>query len=131
MSVLAINLAADERIFVNGAVLGVDRRTRVLLHNDVAFLRERNVMQAEAATTPLRRLYFAAQRGMLAPTDATASALEAGSLTEALLSAVSSAPLVNGLLDARDALARGRHFEAMRAVKPLFALEARLLEATP
>ena len=131
MSTLAINMAANERVFVNGAVLGVDRRTRLLLCNEVTFLRERNVMQEAEAVTPLRRLYFAAQRGMIAPADATAAAVEAGALTEALLAAAATPALVNGLLDARDALARGRPYEAMRAIKPLFALEARLLEDTP
>ena len=128
-SALRLDMAAGERLFVNGAVLAVDRRVGVSLLNRAAFLRGNHVMQADEATTPLRRLYFAAQRGLIAPGEATAAALEAGALTEALLAAVSSPPLVSGLMDARDALARGEPFGAMRAVKPLFALEAQLLEA--
>ena len=126
---LRLDLAAGERLFVNGAVLAVDRRVAVTLLNRAAILRGANVMQAEEATTPLRRLYFAAQRGLVSPGEATAAALEAGALTEALLAAVSTPALVSGLLDAREALGRGEPFAAMRAVRPLFALEARLLEA--
>ena len=129
MSVLSLKMAAGERIFVNGAVIGVDRRASLQLHNAATFLRESNVMQADEATTPLKRLYFAMQRGLLSPADARVAALEAGVMTEALLTAVSSPAMVDGLLDARDALARGRHYGAMRAIKPLFAVEAELLGA--
>ena len=126
---LRLDMAAGERLFVNGGVLAVDRRVGVTLLNRVAFLRGCHVMQAEDATTPLRRLYFAAQRGLVSPAEATAAALEAGALTEAMLAAVSSPALVAGLMDAREALARGDPFAAMRAVRPLFPFEARLLEA--
>lgn len=129
MSALRLNLAGGERLFVNGGVLSVDRKVAVTLLNRVAFLRGAHVMQAEEATTPIARLYFAAQRGLIAPDESASAALEAGALTEALLAAVTSPALVSGLMDAREALARGEPFAAMRAVRPLLPLEAQLLEA--
>ena len=53
-----ITLRAGERIYVNGAVLRVDRKATLELMNDATFLLEAHVMQAQDATTPLRQIYF-------------------------------------------------------------------------
>ena len=53
-----ISLRADEKIYINGAVLRVDRKVSIELLNDVTFLLESHVMQANDATTPLRQIYF-------------------------------------------------------------------------
>jgi flagellar biosynthesis repressor protein FlbT len=42
-----ISLRRGERIFINGAVLRVDRKVCLELLNDVTFLLESHVMQAE------------------------------------------------------------------------------------
>ena len=50
-----ISLRANERIYVNGAVIKVDRKTSLEFLNNVQFLLENHVLQAEDATTPLRQ----------------------------------------------------------------------------
>ena len=67
---VSLNLRARERIFVNGAVLKVDRKVSLELLNDATFLLEAHVLQAEQATTPVRRLYFIAQAMLIDPTNA-------------------------------------------------------------
>ena len=62
-------VAGGERIYVNGAVLRVDRKVTLELINDVAFLLEGQVMQVADATTPLRQLYFVVQLMLMSPHD--------------------------------------------------------------
>ena len=62
-----ITLRAGERLFINGAVIRVDRKATIELLNDVTFLLENHVMQADQATTPLRQVYFAVQVMLMDP----------------------------------------------------------------
>jgi len=67
-----ISLRAGERIYINGAVLRVDRKVTLELLNDAAFLLENQVMQYEEAVTPLRQLYFIVQLMLIEPSQALA-----------------------------------------------------------
>ena len=68
-----ITLRAGEKLYINGAVIRVDRKATIELLNDVTFLLENHVMQADQATTPLRQIYFAVQVMLMDP-GATAAA---------------------------------------------------------
>ena len=63
----SISLKSGERIFINGAVVRVDRKVSIEFLNDVTFLLEAHVMQPEQTTTPFRQLYFAAQAMLIDP----------------------------------------------------------------
>ena len=65
-----IHLKRGEKLYVNGAVLRVDRRTSLEFLNDVTFLLENHVMQAEEAVTPERQLYFVVQSMIMDPGNA-------------------------------------------------------------
>ena len=65
-----ITLRAGERIYINGAVLRVDRKATLELMNDATFLLETHVMKAEDATTPLRQIYFVVQVMLMDPASA-------------------------------------------------------------
>src|ERR1700689_1587029 len=99
-----ITLRAGERFFINGAVIRIDRKASIELLNEVTFLLENHVMQAEEATTLVRQIYFAVQIMLMDPR-ATASAT----------------PLARSLL-------RSRNFEALKALRGLFALEDKELQ---
>ncbi len=62
-----ITLRANEKIFINGAVLKVDRKTSIELMNDAVFLLEAHVMLERDATTPLRQLYYIVQLMLMEP----------------------------------------------------------------
>ena len=66
-SSLKINMKANERLYVNGGILKVDRKVAVELLNDVVFLLESHVMAQEQATSPLRQLYFVVQSMLIEP----------------------------------------------------------------
>ncbi len=62
-----ITLRANEKIFINGAVLKVDRKTSIELMNDAVFLLEAHVIHERDATTPLRQLYYIIQLMLMEP----------------------------------------------------------------
>ncbi|WP_185983585.1 flagellar biosynthesis repressor FlbT [Aureimonas mangrovi] len=127
MGSLKISLRAGERLFLNGAVLRVDRKTQVELLNDVTFLLESHVMQAADTVTPVRQLYFVVQMMLIDP----ANAVEARKVFEAsnalLLAAFESAEMRGGLLDVQDLVARDRAFEALKRLRALIPLEDAIL----
>jgi flagellar protein FlbT len=56
---LKLSLKPGERFVLNGAVLANgDKRTSLVIQNKACVLRERDIMQAEDANTPARRIYF-------------------------------------------------------------------------
>jgi len=56
---LKISLTDGETLVVNGAVIQAVGRTTLVLQNQAAILRGREIMRPDEATTPARRLYFA------------------------------------------------------------------------
>ncbi len=68
---LKLSLKPGERFVVNGAVLqNGDRRTVLLLQNKASILREKDIIQPEDATTPVRRIYFPIMMMYLDPGEA-------------------------------------------------------------
>ncbi|GJD52843.1 flagellum biosynthesis repressor protein FlbT [Methylobacterium crusticola] len=124
---MRLSLRAGERVYINGAVLRVDRRVAVELLNDATFLLEGHVLQAAQATTPLRQLYFAAQTmliepGRAGPARALYDGIEAG-----ILAATREGVLRDGLAAARGLVGAGRPFEALKLIRGLYPLEAALM----
>ena len=72
-SPIQISLKAGERIYLNGAVVRADRKVTLQLLNDVVFILEGHVMQADETTTPLRQLYFVVQALLMDPRNAEAT----------------------------------------------------------
>jgi len=123
-----ITLRAGERFFINGAVIRIDRKASIELLNEVTFLLENHVMQAEEATTPVRQIYFAVQIMLMDPTAAASAAPVARSLIESALAAYHAPDLTGGLKSVAASLLRGRNFEALKALRSLFALEDKELQ---
>jgi flagellar biosynthesis repressor protein FlbT len=123
-----ITLRAGERFFINGAVIRIDRKASIELLNEVTFLLENHVMQAEDATTLIRQIYFAVQIMLMDPTAAASAAPLAHSLVESALGAYGAPELTAGLRGVAASLLRGRNFEALKALRSLFALEDKELQ---
>jgi flagellar protein FlbT len=65
---LTINLKARERLIVNGVVIeNAGQPARLLVHNNAALLREKDILTEAQASTPARRIYFAIQCEYLFP----------------------------------------------------------------
>lgn len=122
-----ISLRRGERIFINGAVLRVDRKVCVELLNDVTFLLENHVMQADDATTPLKQLYFAIQTLLMSPNDCDAALQLCRDMLVSLNSAIRDRRILDGLSVAVRHMEDQRMFDALKAVRALFPFEAELL----
>ena len=120
-----LTLRAGERLFINGAVIRVDRKATIELLNDVTFLLESHVMQAKDATTLTRQIYFAAQVMLMDPTARSTAAPLANGLIETALGAYQTPELTAGLRGVAHSLARSRNFEALKTLRGLFAIEDR------
>jgi flagellar biosynthesis repressor protein FlbT len=122
-----IHLKKGEKIYVNGAVLRVDRRASIEFLNDVSFLLEAHVMQAEEATTPVRQLYFIVQAMLIDPNNDALNHDLYRELSERLQATARTKTLRDGLRLAAAKVADGRTFEALKILRGLYAEE----ELTP
>src|SRR5271165_1666917 len=118
-----ITLRAGERFFINGAVIRIDRKASIELLNDVTFLLENHVMQAENATTLTRQIYFSVQIMLMDPAATATATPLARSLIQTALGAYQAPELISGLRGVAQSLAKARNFEAMKALRALFPLE--------
>ncbi len=118
-----ITLRPGERIYINGAVLRVDRKATLELMNDATFLLETHVMQAEEATTPLRQIYFVVQVMLMDPASARTTAQLAASLIAKAQEAFESSQIRKGLASVSDLIGRARYYEAMKALRVMYAIE--------
>jgi flagellar biosynthesis repressor protein FlbT len=118
-----ITLRAGERLYINGAVLRVDRKATLELLNDATFLLEAHVMQAEDATTPLRQIYFVVQVMLMDPASARTTAQLADSLVAKASKAFEATAIRNGLANVLELIGRARYFEAMKALRAMYPLE--------
>lgn len=127
---IQITLKPGERIYINGAVLRVDRKVMIELLNDVTFLLENHVMQPEAATTPLRQLYFIVQSMLIDPANADTTK-ELFNTSHALISAHFSNPdILAGLEQARSLIDQDKVFDALKTIRTLLPIEEDVLECS-
>lgn len=63
-----LDLKSGEKLVVNGAVLeNAGGNTKILVHNQVAILREKEILSTDECATPASRVYFALQCAYMFP----------------------------------------------------------------
>lgn len=124
---MRISLRAGEKIYLNGAVLKADRKVTLELMNDATFLLEGHVLQVEDTTTPLRQLYFVVQSMLMDPTNAASARTLFFRQLAALFKAFSNPAMLLNLDEVGRLVTEDRAFEALRALRGLFALEETIL----
>lgn len=128
---MMLKLRAGEKLYINGAVIKVERKATIELLNDATFLLEAHVIQPEDANTPLRQLYFVLQTELM---DRNAAPMARQMFSDMLADTCRALGrgAVSDRLEAASALvAAGRLFDALKALRALFPLEADLLGAQP
>ena len=118
-----ITLRAGERLYLNGAVIRLDRKATIELLNDAAFLLENHVIQASDATTPLRQIYFVLQVMLMDPSSARSTTELLNALIDKALCAFETPEIKTGLKAIAGSIARSRQFEAMKSLRALYRLE--------
>ena len=130
MKTMQISLRPGQKIYLNGAVIRVDRKVTLELLNEATFLLDSHVMQADETTTPLRQLYFVVQTMLIDPAAGDASRRMFREMRAALQTTFRS-EAIQGSLDAISQLVEaGRTFEALRSLRQLFEAEAAVLNAS-
>ncbi|MCI0600222.1 MAG: flagellar biosynthesis repressor FlbT [Beijerinckiaceae bacterium] len=124
-----ISLRAGERIYINGAVVRADRKVSLELLNDATFLLEAHVMKVEDAATPLRQLYFMIQIILMNPNDSTDARRMCEISIRMTIAASDNAALNAGLRAVKALVDSNRYFEALKAVRALFPVEAQIMAA--
>lgn len=129
MSGLVLKLSPKERILINGAVLeNGDRRSRLSIVTPGAhILRLKDAIHPEEATTPVRRVCFAAQlvlSGDSKPEDAKHQLLKR---TEELSQIFTDHDSRTHLDQASQALVEEQYYQFLKCMKRLIPREDRLL----
>lgn len=123
---LRIELAPHERLILgtvsirNGA-----RRSEFIIETQTKVLRERDIITADDADTPCKRLYFALETAYLSTDSAPAEARFMAQANEIMAAAPSTASLIAEIFAS---MLAGDHYKALKSAKRLVAYEAKLLE---
>lgn len=123
-----LSLRAGERVYINGAVLRVDRKVSIELLNDATFLLETHVLHADEATTPLRQLYFAVQTILIAPAQADSARDIFRGIQSGILAAVGQPDIRDGIVAATLLVEANRLIEALKLIRGLYRAEAEIIE---
>ncbi len=126
-SSLKISLKANEKIYINGAVVRVDRKTSIEFLNDVQFLLENHVLQAHQATTPLRQLYFIVQIILMSPGDASQARDMFRKSLSLLLANFSNEDILGALKQIDRLVSENQVYDALKMIRGLFAAEDEIL----
>jgi flagellar protein FlbT len=124
---MRISLHPGEKIYINGAVLRVDRKVGLELLNNATFLLENHVIQADDATTPLRQLYFVVQTMLMEPGNADPARDLFARMLVLLRKSFSNPEVLAGLDSIDELVVAGRGFEALKTIRGLLPIEALIL----
>jgi flagellar biosynthesis repressor protein FlbT len=125
---LKLSLRPGERFVVNGAVIqNGDRRAHLILQNKASVLREKDIMQADEAATPAKRIYYPIMLLYLGEEEQgrvyEEFALRLAEFTTAIRN---PAALSECLAISRDVMAR-EYYKALMRCRKLIAYEEQLL----
>ncbi|MDN5926546.1 MAG: flagellar biosynthesis repressor FlbT [Hyphomicrobiales bacterium] len=124
---LKISLKANEKIYINGAVVRVDRKTTVELLNETQFLLESHVLQPEQASTPLRQLYFILQIMLVNPGNAEQAREMFRQSLPLLLDSFRNEHILSSLKHVDQLVAEGHVYDALKTIRGLYSLEDDIL----
>lgn len=126
---MQLSLRSGEKLYLNGAVIRVDRKVSIELMNDVTFLLEAHVLTPADTTTPLRQLYFTIQVLLMDP--ASNAQCQYESMLKTLLDTFETPEIRVGLMNVRDLMNAKRRFEALKTIRRMFPLEAQIISPQP
>ncbi|MFT3672945.1 flagellar biosynthesis repressor FlbT [Aestuariivirga sp.] len=124
---MIIHLKKNEKLFINGAVIMLDRRGSIELLNDAQFLLASHVMQVEDATTPLRRLYFVVQTMIIDPAGAELTRTLFDTHHAQLCAAVSLQAYQELLAQVKKLVKETEYFEALKLLRKNFDMDEVLM----
>ncbi len=131
MGIMRLYLRANEKIFINGAVLRVDRKVSIELLNDATFLLENHVLQKEDANTPMKQLYFVVQMLLMEPGSPKEPMMLFKQMVTNLLETLQNQELLAGVKQADVEVSTDKTFAALKTIRNLFPVEEGVLVNLP
>ena len=129
---LKVTLKPGEKFVINGAVVvNGDRRTHLLIQNNVSILREKDVMQQENADSPVRRIYFAIQMLYLDGKGSEEYQRAFDTRVAEFMGAISDADALAKCRAIIDDVANGQFYKALLTCKRLLPFEEMRLNYVP
>ncbi len=133
-STIRISLRAGEVVYVNGAMVRVDRKTSLEFLNNVTFLLENHMLKPADADTPLKKMYLNLQKLLIEPANSFATRQTFYEMHTHFIGASPLDVLNDGLVEVKNLINTGRNFEALKTLRRLFDIEKELManqEAAP
>lgn len=128
MAGLVLKLGPRERILINGAVIeNGDRRSRLsIMSPDANILRLRDAIHPNEATTPVRRVCYAAQLILTGDSDPDIARQPLLRLIEDLSQVFIDADSRQSLAKATEALIEKQYYKCLKSLRDLLPREDRL-----
>ena len=124
---LKITLKSNEKLIVGGAVIrNGNGKCELVIENTTPVLREPEILSAEAADSPCRRLYFIIQLMYIDEDNIRQYHQAYWDQTRRILDA---APSMLGMIDGiSDRILQGQYYRALKKTRELIQYEEELLE---
>jgi flagellar protein FlbT len=123
---LKIELKPGERIILGECVVtNTDQRTRLLVEGSAPILREKDIMTAERADTPAKRIYLAVQLMYTAKDPQAHHELYFALVRDIVQAAPSMWPHIENI---NNQILMGKMYKALKDAKKLIAYEKGLLD---
>ncbi len=125
---LKLSLKPGEKIAINGAVIVNDgRRAEFIVENQANILRERDILTAEEATSPARRIYLPVMLMALDPASRRTAFPEFERRLTEFAGAVSDPHALSLCLKISAAVANGAYYRALNGCRALIDFETERL----
>lgn len=127
---MQITLKANERLFLNGAVLRANKKVTIELMNDATFLLESHIIQKEETDTPLKQLYYAAQLILMDPSNEEKTLPIFLQMLTSMISVVNDAIILKNLKECVYLYQDKRLFEILKILRSLFKRESEIMHGS-
>lgn len=126
---LKVELKPGEKLLVGNCIItNSDQRTRLFIEGRAPILREKDILTAETANTPARRIYLAVQL-MYIEDDIAATRDDYFSVVNEFIEAVPSA--TDLVAQINNEILTGQLYKALKAAQKLIEYEQELLSHVP
>ena len=121
---LKLSLKPGEKIAINGAVIvNGDRRSNFIIENQASVMRERDILQADEADTPAKRIYLPVMLMALSPGEADRQLAEFQKRIQEFAAAVSNVEALETCLKVSARVAARDYYKALAACRTLIEFE--------
>lgn len=129
---LKLSLKPGEKFVLNGAVLtNGDRRASLVIENKASILREKDILQAKDADTPVKRIYFPIMMMYLDSDGSQGYYDEFVTRMTEFMSAVSNREALTICVELSREVLSGQYYRALMKCRKLFEFEQVRLRYVP